>query len=115
MNMKKNTNCPNCASPLEIGEVKCPYCGTTYYDLSAIDFDSNEPIFLTIKKNNMLITQKVIPQAASFETTCDEVFATDSKGHKLIALKTNMTLDTNVIFTAIPDKNNNLAVMRNAE
>lgn len=45
----KKTNCPNCAAPLEIGEVKCPYCGTVYYDLSAIDFDNEIPLFLTIK------------------------------------------------------------------
>lgn len=113
--MKRKTHCPSCAAPLEIGEVKCPYCGTTYYDLSAIDFNSNEPIFLTIKKDNMLITQKVKPQTFSFESSCDEVFATDSLGHKVMALKTNMTLDTNITFTAIPDKNNRLAVMRNAE
>jgi uncharacterized Zn finger protein (UPF0148 family) len=46
----KKTNCPNCGAPLEIGKVKCPYCGTTYVDLSAIDFDTEEPIFLTTKK-----------------------------------------------------------------
>lgn len=113
--MKKPTNCLNCGAPLEIGEVKCPYCGTTYYDLSAIDFNSNEPIFLTIKKDNILITQKVKPQTFSFESSCDEVFATDHKGHRLMALKTNMTLDTNITFTAIPDKHNRLVVMRNAE
>ena len=113
--MKKRTNCPNCGAILEIGEVKCPYCGTTYYDLSAIDFDSNEPIFLTIKKDNMLITQKVKPQTLSFETSCDEVFATDSKGHRLMALKRNMTLDTNIMFTAIPDEHNNLMVVRKNE
>lgn len=113
--MKKHTNCPNCASPLEIGEVKCPYCGTTYYDLSAIDFDSNEPIFLTIKKDNMLITQKVKPQTFSFESSCDEVFATDNKGHRLMALKKSMTLDTNITFTAIPDKNNHLIMVKTNE
>ena len=113
--MKRKTHCPSCAAPLEIGEVKCPYCGTTYYDLSAIDFDNNEPIFLTIRKNNMLITQKVIPQTFSFESSCDEVFTTDSKGHSLMTIKTNITLNTNITFTAIPDKNNTLAVMRNAE
>lgn len=113
--MKKHTNCPNCGAPLEIGEIKCLYCGTTYYDLSAIDFDSNEPIFLTIKKDNMLITQKVKPQTFSFESSCDEVFATDSKGHKLMALKRSMTLDTNITFTAIPDKNNHLIMVRTNE
>lgn len=32
-----------------------------------------------------------------------------------MALKANMTLDTNITFTAIPDKNNRLAVMKNVE
>ena len=113
--MNQKTNCPNCSAPLEIGEVKCPYCNTIYYDLSAIDFDSDEPIFLTIKKDNMLITQKVKPQTASFEMSCDEVFATDVKGNKLRALKTNYTLDTNVSFIAIPDKHNQLMVIHKNE
>ena len=111
----KNRNCPNCGAPLEIGEVKCPYCKTIYYDLSAIDFDSEEPIFLTIKKNNIVITQRVKPQTVSFESSCDEVYATDNKNHKLTVFKTSVTLDTNITFIAIPDKNNRLAVARNAE
>ena len=113
--MRQKTNCPNCGAPLEIDKVKCSYCNTIYYDLSAIDFDSNEPIFLTIKKNNMLITQKVKPQTASFEMSCDEVFATDIKGNKLMALKTNHTLDTNISFIAIPDEHNNLMVVHKNE
>ena len=110
--MKKHTNCPNCGAPLEIGKVKCPYCGTIYYDISAIDFDSGEPIFLTVKINNMLITQKVKPQTALFETSCDETFAIDDKGRKLMAFKTNMIVDTNITFIAIPDKKNILTVIK---
>ena len=63
----------------------------------------------------MLITQKVKPQTASFEMSCDEVFATDVKGNKLMALKTNYTLDTNVNFIAIPDKHNQLMVIHKNE
>ena len=109
------THCPSCGAPFEIGQIKCPYCRTTYYDLSAIDFDTKDPIFLTIKKDNMLITQKVKPSLATFETTCDEVFATDKYGHKLAALCTNRTLDTNISFTAIPDEHNNLVVIKKYE
>ena len=57
----ENCNCPNCAAPLELGEYKCPYCGTLYLNLSMINFDKQEPFFLTIKKDGALITQKVKP------------------------------------------------------
>ena len=42
-------------------EYKCPYCGTLYLDLSMIDFDNQTPLFLSIKKDGYLITQKVLP------------------------------------------------------
>lgn len=32
-----------------------------------------------------------------------------------MALKRNMTLDTNIMFTAIPDEHNNLMVVRKNE
>ena len=113
--MKQKTNCPNCAAPLEIGEVKCQYCGTTYYDLSAIDFDSREPIFLTIKYNNMIITQKAQPVLTSIETNRDTVYATNVRGHKLVAFPVRASMQTNVTFEAIPSEKNTLCEVRYEE
>ena len=45
----KGRNCPNCGSPYEVNQYKCPYCGTLYLDLTMIDFDNKTPFFLTIK------------------------------------------------------------------
>lgn len=42
-------NCPNCAAPYNIELNKCPYCGTSYYDLSALDLTAREPFYLKIK------------------------------------------------------------------
>ena len=104
--MKRKTNCPNCAAPLEIGQVKCPYCGTTYYDLSAIDFDSYEPIFLTIKKNGYLITQKVVPKYGSITVEADSVCARGGcSGAKLMQFSTGQTVTTSIEFDAIPIDN----------
>lgn len=104
--MKSKTNCPNCAAPLEIGEVKCPYCGTTYYDLSAIDFDSYEPIFLTIKKNGYLITQKVVPKYGSITTETSSVCTRGGvAGAKLVQFSTGQTVTTNIKFDTIPIDN----------
>jgi len=45
----KKRNCPNCAAPYDVDLNKCPYCGTSYYDLSALDLASSEPFYLKIK------------------------------------------------------------------
>lgn len=47
--MPKGKNCPNCGAVYEIDKNKCPYCGTSYYDMSAIDFEDGEPFYLKIK------------------------------------------------------------------
>lgn len=115
MNRKKilrekmaNYNCCNCGAPYETTEYRCPYCGTLYLDLSMIDFDKQEPFFLTIKKNNQLITQKVLPQTATFENTVESVDCYNTKGQKLLNFLTNNRLETNIQFIAIPfDDNNN--------
>ena len=38
------TNCINCGAAKDINEIKCPFCGTTYVDLTAIDFSSGDPV-----------------------------------------------------------------------
>lgn len=38
------TNCVNCGSAKDIDAIKCPFCGTTYLDFTALDFDSQAPV-----------------------------------------------------------------------
>jgi hypothetical protein len=38
------TNCVNCGAAKDTSEIKCPFCGTTYLDLTAIDFSSDDPV-----------------------------------------------------------------------
>ena len=38
------TNCINCGAAKDTNEIKCPFCGTTYVDLTAIDFSSGDPV-----------------------------------------------------------------------
>lgn len=38
------TNCINCGAAKDTSEIKCPFCGTTYLDLTAIDFASGDPV-----------------------------------------------------------------------
>ena len=39
-------NCPNCAAPIDPELNKCPYCGSTYFDMSCIDFENEKPFYL---------------------------------------------------------------------
>ena len=93
--MTKNRNCPNCGAPYDPLEPKCPYCGTIYYDMSAIDFDSREPLYLQIRVNNMLMTQKVIPEIGSIEMSSDVVTCGSSQ------FTTGRTLTTNISFMGV--------------
>lgn len=38
------TNCVNCGAAKDTSEIKCPFCGTTYLDLTAIDFSTGDPV-----------------------------------------------------------------------
>ena len=60
-----NKNCINCGAPFNIELNKCPYCGTSYFDMSCLDLDSGKPFVLKIKTKingkNCFITQMVRP------------------------------------------------------
>ena len=43
------TNCPNCGAVINPEQHKCSYCGTPYFDMSAIDFENGKPFYLKIK------------------------------------------------------------------
>ena len=67
-----------------------------------IDFDNNEPFFLTIKQNNRVITQKVRPEAADMEMHTDTMYAYNTKGQRLVAFDVGHRLETNIQFIALP-------------
>ena len=108
-----NRNCPNCAAPYEINLNKCPYCGTSYYDLSALDFTTHEPFYLKIKTemNGMpcYITQLVRLNAdMSMEFSSETVECRNACGRVLCTFPSNNTLTTNISFQAVvsPEYNN---------
>lgn len=40
------TNCINCGAAKEVTEIKCPFCGTVYLDMTTIDFCRHTPVIL---------------------------------------------------------------------
>ena len=108
-------NCPNCAALYDVLLSKCPYCGTSCFDLSAIDLSNGEPFYLKLKVKignmDFIVTQLVKPNY-NVSTDCEYDCNRDSK---LISFKNSQTLKTNLNFEAIPDKKNNYMTLEIAE
>lgn len=66
--MSKNRNCKNCGAPIDIKSNKCPFCGTSYFDLSDIEID--KPVFLKIKFNNQLLITKACCTSCDINFGC---------------------------------------------
>lgn len=111
--MKKN--CPNCGAPIEYKHDKCPYCSTVYFDLSEVDFDSDNPapIFFRIKTNRfggkdttMLI--KAIPRLGDITVTSDYENCYNAYGLPLYAFYTGHHCDMNINFMAVEQEDHSL-------
>ena len=112
-----NRNCPNCGAPYDVNLNKCPYCGTSYYDLSALDLTTNEPFYLKIKTqmNGMpcYITQLVRPSAdISIDFSTETVDAYDLRGARIVTYAKSQTMTTNISFEAVTSaKHKNLCTI----
>lgn len=102
-----NKNCPNCGAAYTLEDVKCPYCGTLYYDLTAIDFTKNEPVFIKMRVPNgtkvIDITQCAYPRLG--EITVDSNIVDIECGNTTIKrINCGYNITTNVTFDAISKK-----------
>ena len=100
-------NCPNCGAPISADNNKCPYCNTSYFDLSSIDINSNEPFYLKIRMGKMTLTQlvRVLPDMSfNFESNSCSIY--NSSGNKLLEFPTSNSMFTNLNFEAIVDPYN---------
>ena len=101
-----NRNCPNCGAPYEVDLNKCPYCGTSYYDLSALDLSAREPFYLKIKTilngAPCYITQLVRPSAEwSIELSSEITEVRSVLGDVVYSCCTGHNLTTNIAFEAV--------------
>lgn len=73
--MSENRNCPNCGAPYDIELNKCPYCGTSYFDLNCLQI-SGEPFYLKIRTvDGRILTQKCMLNSVNvtIEPSCTYV------------------------------------------
>lgn len=106
----KQRNCPNCGAPYDVQLNKCPYCETSYFDMSALDFNDREPFYLKIRYGDVTITQLVRPcfNAITLDYSSNTVDLADRWGQSLSKFTVNHSLKTNISFEAVLDNEGHL-------
>lgn len=99
-----NRNCPNCGAPYDINVDTCPYCKTSYFDLSAIDITKKEPFYLKIRVDGGVFTTKVYVPDVSIEVHDEYVNAVDCGGHLIRNFVANRTCNISMKFESVRDK-----------
>lgn len=105
-----NKLCPNCGAPISVENNKCPYCDVSYFDLSFIDINDNEPFYLKIRIGKMTLTQlvRILPDINIELKQPDQCYCCDSFGNKLFTFPTSDNeMFTNLTFKAVTDPNIN--------
>ena len=74
------TNCPNCNAPIEPYKCKCEYCGTYYFDFTALDLTGNKPYYIKFKTQDKVITALARPILETIDYSTDTVDICDSRG-----------------------------------
>ena len=110
------TNCPNCGAVINPEQHKCSYCGTSYFDMSAIDFENGKPFYLKIKikwnGHDAFITQLVKPSLNTINLTTTSDYYYGGKAEQLLSSYRNENcLTTEVSFSGIPMTDNSLLKM----
>lgn len=108
----KQTNCPNCGAPYDLELIKCPYCGTSYFDLSFIDFDTTEPFYIKIRreiifkgqKHPCVFTINVLPEIMETEITQDFIYATGPYNATMASFTLNSNVSLNLGFRGVPNQ-----------
>lgn len=63
------TNCVNCGSAKDVNETVCPFCGTSYFDLTDIDLSEHRhPCIVRFKYGKNIFQMKAFVNLAEF--TC---------------------------------------------
>lgn len=99
----KNKNCPNCAAPYDPNLIRCPYCGTIYFDFPALDADNRTPVWLRFKHDNKLILHKAYLSSANFEVSQDHTAYSYYADGELLTTMARTEVTTTLEFVGSDD------------
>lgn len=96
------TNCINCGAAKDIDEIKCPFCGTTYFDMTAIDLDEGTPVALSVRKGDFVFQMLARPELESISIEDETATALGQYGNPLVRIVNSRTVTAGLNFKAIP-------------
>ena len=107
------TNCINCGAAKELNETKCPFCGTSYFDFTSIDFSSHEPVacqFRISDDNNRHYKMTMLAKPSFRGCNMRELteYAVNKFGTPLLKFQAGYEADTDVRFEHIVAPNGTL-------
>lgn len=106
-------NCPNCGAPYDVVLDKCPYCSTSYFDMSAMDINNQQPFYLKLRYGDMIFTSKVIAEPHIDINCCkDIVEAINLKNNRIKTIIRSNDVDVDIKFHSVLDDKGNLFTMR---
>lgn len=106
-------NCPNCGAPYDVVLDKCPYCDTSYFDMSTMDINNQQPFYLKIRYGDMIFTSKVIAEPHIDINYCkDAVEAINFKKNRIKTIIRRNDVDVDIKFHSVLDDKGNLFTMR---
>lgn len=101
------TNCINCGAAKELDAMKCPYCGTLYLDLTALDLDNNTPVACVFRMPSCLsdvdkVTMLAQPYLESIEQDEPDVYTIYCDNHILSRVLSPSIPQFNIQFRPVP-------------
>lgn len=99
------TNCPNCGAAKDASDIRCPFCGTAYLDMTAIDLYNHEPMWLKfIGPDNMVYQIKAYPTMANFEMYPRSLYAMrDVNGRLCRQIRSADDIKINIEFAGVQE------------
>lgn len=115
------TNCINCGAAKDTSEIKCPFCGTTYLDLTAIDFASGDPVVCQfVLPNNIrlgdsdgrvIMSMLAVPQLDAISQTANTIDITGYDGRRISSFTTGYDTNVGVSFRPIERRDKSMITL----
>lgn len=105
------TNCINCGSAKDTSEIRCPFCGTTYLDFTAIDFSSEDPVvcqFVLPYLNRQILSMVAIPQLNNITCTSSNIIFTDGLSSYSRCITDSYDMDVGISFKPLIRKDGSI-------
>lgn len=102
--MTREENCPNCGAPYDPSLSTCPYCKTSYFDMSAIDLNDRRPMWLKLRMGDAIFTSKVVVGPNISVSLKEDVYETHGRnGMVLNRVVASRTADVDMTFHSVAD------------